>query len=1197
MQFISIPSMRANMNQTLPRATEKHILHFSSAPLAQDEAPLFFNIGMQKYRVQPHTPATRADARADNPYLRLLKDSSFNHYLEVELPSDSVATTFLTQEVQMDGNRVERLAGLSLHIPRQGRLLADENALRRNRNKLHPKLALLVQKYGLNLQSHIPSDKLHDLKDPYEIAVVLMYQHPGLINLNATKDGATPETISRQCIGEALERRSLIIDRIAEAGDRWCFPIPLMDEGKQVIGEDGKPCYTEDLDDDVKSALSAPLILALKTAQQLAELEGQTWNVQFGKTTEEHDGLKGASLRASEPALRADQTKWASKSLNSTNGINVEWFDFRKPEAGGWSVKETWSSTSAEPITPEFVSALASGKAQIAVNQQIMAIPAQAIGENNTAQFIIDTKDWTKYKIALYLTVKHDDLEINIERGVMMAPHPVWDIKISYLNTKGENITCWERKLNNTSTYGELRATIRNDWLRHLSVYAEFFNTAGKAIEVKHWPDQIKDPTGIASSMFDNHKSKKYVGLLGPINTVFGIPLPADPETLNIPFPEDAASMRLYWGGLGTGKYDATVCACGITTTAVFEMAIPVMLLAFGASQVNTVVINDLLKPYVVKNAIFMLGAALAGGTRIGTAQDPSRAAKEVAAKLGPALAQTALKTIAVYMAAKGLEGAARRSIPLINLAFLALDAVVTGLQLAQTTAAVLQSPFYYETEFTRTFDLRVTFKPDPDFNRFPDYHDLLRVQVVYDSNATLPLSETSFKHRASEVLSDPIDIRFNDIPAGGKVRVLAFFYAASGWQSASCTSNWVEAKGNNGSSVLHLELTMKNALIPLSKDSVLLHRQKLVFENGRHRWKEGAAPTATVIEPGGDVDHRVMAWNSITVAQKANMLGYSWQATHVDLPRDSSSAGKTAEALYTVQNVSLLQDAEARYSVAPVGFTNQSGVAYDLAGAADGSGKSFWLDASKGNFHPTSNPKGGYHLRHIALSLGTTPEFKADTSKSWGRFAVQVDCFTHHPQGYVVGIAVGCDKLFILKLPDAPGPDSDATVASLASGEGSRDGLLLRPRAVAVALDGRLLVLEDGNRRIQSFDIFGNPVRYFKAAQGEEKSTFLTLRNTGSHSTTYLDLSVESKGYLFVLCYDDEGNKASQYRIDIYEPDGTFLVATPGVAAAKIAVDLARNVYTLNWDVLKGHNGRTEPTVSHWIPPAPKVKGEGESA
>jgi hypothetical protein len=1171
-------------------STEKHLLHFRNAPQAEEAAPLIFNVGMKQYRIQPHTRATRSDARDVNPLLRLLPDSGFSHFLEVDLPSAAIAMMYVSQETKIDGNSTDALLSLAIHVPREGRLAQEDDDRRRNNLELHPKLALLALSSNISPSSDIAVDLLHDMIDPFETATALLFQHPGLINLSSDNGGKIPSVIIRHCIGRALKQKSRLVDRIDSLGDAWRKSVPLMDDGVHVLDEDGKPLYTTDLHKDVMRVMGDPMILALKYSQQLQELEGQTWKVQYGETIEQHDAPRAAALRSTAAPLRADQTKWASKSLTTTNGTSLEWFDFSAPRAGGWSSKDFWSvNDDKTPMTPEFLSALAAGRAFIRIGAWRLTFEAGKLNKDEAAIFHCQSVDArTPYTVTLYLTALHTDLEIVVEKSREHPSEESFGLELGVaLPGESERIV-WSKAAASKTPYGELRVTVKNEWLRHLSVYAEFFNTAGVPIRVTEWPQQLKDgPNRPVSSILDNHPTKKYIDCLPPIDTIFGIPLSPDAVTMHIPFPEQAASMRLYWGGLGTGKYDETVCACGITCTAVLELAFPVILLLAGAAESHTGFINGLMKDPKVRYGLYAVGVALVGGSSgayIGLAQDPARAAKTVAIKLGPMLAKQALVQIVEYFARKGIEGAAKRSFPLVNLAFLAFDTAVTVLQLGQTTAAIIQSPFYYETEFTRTFSLRVKIKPDPEFNKFPDYHDLLRVQVIYDSNAKLPLSETKFK---ATTLSTPFDIDFNDIPAGGKIRVMAFFYADNGWQSAMGVTGWVEAKGAEGSSVLKLELTLKNALIPLSKDSVLVHRQKIAIENGKHIWKATPAPQETMASssvPG----HRLLTLTGITVAQKPAMLGYSWQATGTDLPRDSVTAEKTAEALFTVQNISLLENPESRYAVAPIGFTNQSGIAYDLSGGVDGSGMSFWIDASRGNFDADKNPAGGYHLRRVALSLDATPVFTADSTQSWGRFPRPIDCFVYHPQGYVIGITAEADKLYILQLPKTAGPDATATIASLRAGEGQRDGLLLRPRAIAVALDGRLLVLEDGNRRIQSFDHYGNPVAYFKTSEAGKKSPMLLLRTT-TGPTTYLDLSVEAKGYIFVLCYDGNGGQAQQYRVDIYEPDGTFLVETKGVAAAKIAVDLARSMYTLNWETLSGRNGRTEPSISQWLPPPPE--------
>lgn len=83
----------------------------------------------------------------------------------------------------------------------------------------------------------------------------------------------------------------------------------------------------------------------------------------------------------------------------------------------------------------------------------------------------------------------------------------------------------------------------------------------------------------------------------------------------------------------------------------------------------------------------------------------------------------------------------------------------------------------------------------------------------------------------------------------------------------------------------------------------------------------------------------------------------------------------------------------------------------------------------------------------------------------------------------------------------------------------------------------------------------------------------------------TYLAMSTELKGYVYVLSYTGDGSSAGDYRLDIYQPNGPWLARTVGVNSAKIALDMWRNLYTLNYESFLGPGGRTEPSVSTWIP------------
>jgi hypothetical protein len=85
--------------------------------------------------------------------------------------------------------------------------------------------------------------------------------------------------------------------------------------------------------------------------------------------------------------------------------------------------------------------------------------------------------------------------------------------------------------------------------------------------------------------------------------------------------------------------------------------------------------------------------------------------------------------------------------------------------------------------------------------------------------------------------------------------------------------------------------------------------------------------------------------------------------------------------------------------------------------------------------------------------------------------------------------------------------------------------------------------------------------------------------------NVTYLAMSTELKGYIYILSYTNDGSSPSDYQLDIYQPNGAWLSRTSGVNAAKIVLDMWRNLYTLNYESFLGPGGRTEPSVSTWIP------------
>ncbi|WP_460504383.1 hypothetical protein, partial [Hymenobacter agri] len=172
-----------------------------------------------------------------------------------------------------------------------------------------------------------------------------------------------------------------------------------------------------------------------------------------------------------------------------------------------------------------------------------------------------------------------------------------------------------------------------------------------------------------------------------------------------------------------------------------------------------------------------------------------------------------------------------------------------------------------------------------------------------------------------------------------------------------------------------------------------------------------------------------------ITLAQAPAALGYSWQATGLNLPRDTNPAGPPVnEPLYALQSISILEDPELGYAAPPVGYSYPPGVLYDLGTSNEGEGRNFFLEGISAH---------EFHLRRLRPGFDTTtnrvvpPVFTTGSDESWGCFPTALDRYVVHPQGWVIGLAYGTAKLFICRLPAAPCPNHEAPKASLASGEG----------------------------------------------------------------------------------------------------------------------------------------------------------------
>ncbi len=229
------------------------------------------------------------------------------------------------------------------------------------------------------------------------------------------------------------------------------------------------------------------------------------------------------------------------------------------------------------------------------------------------------------------------------------------------------------------------------------------------------------------------------------------------------------------------------------------------------------------------------------------------------------------------------------------------------------------------------------------------------------------------------------------------------------------------------------------------------------------------------------------------------------------------------------------------------------------------------------------------YYLRQVLLD-DKSGTFNYAPGKCWGAFSdVTLDAIVVHPNGYVVGVNYENHKMVILKLPGEAVNDADAPVALPMSGKGLREGLLLGPVALTVTPDGRILVLEQDNARIQAFDTMANPVPCFAGPLAfTVDANFKTDLNGGNFSTAFLQAYQQNVQPQLAPSFSlpstvsdalNQGNVTADlkqqfannalplsangpYQVLTTQPGSVWLLTDKGAGGAGISYDIRKDLY-----------------------------------
>jgi hypothetical protein len=688
---------------------------------------------------------------------------------------------------------------------------------------------------------------------------------------------------------------------------------------------------------------------------------------------------------------------------------------------------------------------------------------------------------------------------------------------------------------------GSWRLRLGNTAPRFAAVYVEFLDAEGSPLVPAGWVSRL--PAGVAPGF--ETATVKYLVLLPPTRRIEGIAMPEEDLTVDFPQPEGTAEVRISFGGLGAEPWNRVAGPLGAIATAVLGYAVPAIL---GFTQVSP----DGWYPALTAMPA-VLAEVLQAGSFLQAATGTADAYRLLAEKVGPLLYGGGLPRLTTellkHMDAETLASAAAVA------GWASSTLALTTAPAAPFSSSVLGSPADFALRLSPAMvgTLQVEILPDPASGAWPATAATYTVEGRWDGGH-------STAQGTADGLATPIPVAaaLAAVPANRDVTVSVS--VADGWGGTVARGTSVAVA--TMASPRSLPLNLGDDRTPLGSARYVFSLTLAYSAGLGHHWADGPQPTATRKDlDSGSRGHNLAALVGLELGAASRLLGYAWQASGQNLPLCGSSQ-PTEGQIYAFQTLSALATPEEGLAFPSCGLSAQpflsfGSISFDFDG---------WLDPRQ----------GAQRLRRFFPGQPFDMSAKAP---SYGRFnAPHLDDLVIHPAGLALAVSFRDNTLEILPIGSgestAPEP-----VAGITGGPGTAAGRFGGPVALALTPGRDLLVLENVNRRLQAVDAYGNPVPYFPGGQ-----PLLPLKAESS-PVTYLDLAVGPLGTIFVLLYLNQGDAVSDYRLDLYSSDGKYLTGTPGVNAARIAVDSAGNLYTLDYAHLLGPGGRTEPVLSVWTP------------
>lgn len=686
--------------------------------------------------------------------------------------------------------------------------------------------------------------------------------------------------------------------------------------------------------------------------------------------------------------------------------------------------------------------------------------------------------------------------------------------------------------------------------------------------------------------------------MLPPKYTLMGVPISDSKASVTFPFDKDSTTSRVYFSswsftdGLnhllyfasdgvqngGTGLTPITLSDVNIdvlkammhdpeTMTVVFDLALPTALIALGGYNIA--------KGSAWKRVLAQYGAQFAYDIAGPIISNKNLSASDTMnAMVGPLISHIVAGQgeLVAYLLQSMAENEVEDAVPVAGQILRALCLLANISNLAQSIYALSVAKSVGYVDVKRYHTLKINIRSDANDHSFPD--DITTISVLVDYSNGDKATPYNFDWDRANIKSYTQDgggsyqlyeIDLEDQPSGGDVEVKISLHRGS-WVAAHGTKTF-DSYTND---VTEIEIT--NNVIPLTGNSVYQHYAKLTNDGTGYKWnvKEDGATLASPALSDDLLEKNQLL--KISVNDPIGAIGYSYRSLDTNK--------------YNVKNISAVLESPNQ-GAKSYSANEMIQISYSLLSHESNEGSVIF-----------EKKDGITYIRKIDINAQSN-DFEIDFSKNIGTFITDnVTQFGYYqPTRTIAALDTEAGVIHIInhlyESVDDTSTDRYANVKStpvtikLGKDMDPNSQYFYNPKLLTMSPGGDIVVLEEtlsGIIRLRAFDTNGYVYDNFEGFNNGSGTFSLKKEEL---SVTYLDISIEAKGFIYVLKrIGSDATNADNYHLDIYDPHSDKptepMVVTNGVSGGKMVVDYWRRVYTLNYET----NELDEPTVSLWLPP-----------